>query len=318
MADALLRAGYRVRALVRHNGATQERGRRPDVVPSGVEIVEGDLTRSGELARALDGCRYLVHCAALYSFAPRLRADIERVNVAGTASLLDAAYVAGVERAVVTSSSATVGPARNGHLATEADRAPEEHHSAYHRSKILQERIAGAARVETVLVLPTTPVGPRDAKPTPTGRLVVDFARGRIFARPPATGGLNLVAVEDVAAAHVAGLQRGRARERYLIGGENLSYDELWRALGEATARPVPRWMIPYGVAIALAYADEARCRLLTAAEPMVPLEGVRMSRLRMHVECAKARDELGFHPTSVRAALARAVAWYRGHGYLN
>lgn len=283
----------------------------------GVEIVSGDLLSAGALARPMHGCRYLVHCAALYSFAPRDRALVMRTNVAGTTALLDAARTAGVERAVITSSSATVGPSHNGRLATEQDHATAGHDSAYHRSKILQERAALAARVPVVLLLPTAPVGPGDARPTPTGKLVLDFARGKIFARPSGAGGLNLVAVEDVAEAHVAALERGRERERYIIGGENVSFEQLWQALGEATGRPVPHWQIPYGVAIALGYMDDARCRMLPRANPVVPLEGVRMSRAAMHVDCSKAVAELGLRPTPVRDALTRAVAWYRAHGYV-
>jgi dihydroflavonol-4-reductase len=283
----------------------------------GVEIVQGDLTNAGALSRPMQGCRYLVHCAALYSFAPNDRRRIMRVNVAGTAALLDAANTACIERAVVTSSSATVGPSHNGSLATERDSAHEVHESAYHRSKLLQERAAIAARVPTVLLLPTTPVGPGDAKPTPTGKLVLDFARGRIFARPPGEGGLNVVAVEDVAQAHVAALQLGRTRERYLIGGENLSFEQLWRELSDVTGQPIPRWRIPYGAAVTLGYIDEARCRLTPWTTPVVPLEGVRMSQARMHVDCSKAMSELRFRPTPARNALARAVAWYRQNGYV-
>jgi dihydroflavonol-4-reductase len=324
VARALVEAGYRVRALVREsNGSNRsdvelERSSslhaRSIVALDGIETVSGDLLRAGDLARAMDGCRYLVHCAALYSFAPRDRAQMRLVNVAGTASLLGAAHVAGVERAVVTSSSATVGPARDGRPAHEGDHADDGHPSAYHRSKILQERAALAARVPTVLLLPTTPVGPGDRRPTPTGRLVLDFARGRVFARPPGAGGLNIVAVEDVAQAHVFALQRGGARERYLIGGENFTFAQLWQALSEATGRPVPRWTIPYGLAVALGYADEMRCRMTNAA-PTIPLEGLRMSQDLMHVESAKAMTELGYRPSSARDALARAVAWYSARG---
>jgi len=317
VARALSEAGYRVRALVRESASTNgrrnvelERSSRLD----DIETVPGDLLRAGDLARALDGCRYLIHCAALYSFAPRDRAQMQRVNVAGTASLLDAAHTAGVERAVVTSSSATVGPARDGRPAREADRAEDGHHSAYHHSKILQERAALAARVPTVVLLPTTPIGPGDRRPTPTGRLVLDFARGRVFARPPGAGGLNLVAVEDVAHAHVLALTRGAPRERYLIGGENLTFDQLWQALSEATGRPAPRWIIPYGLAVTLGYLDEMRCRV-TAAAPAIPLEGLRMSQHLMHVESGKAIAELGYRQSPARDALARAVAWYRGRG---
>jgi dihydroflavonol-4-reductase len=261
----------------------------------------------------------VVHCAALYSFAPRDRAVMLQVNARGTASLLEAARLAGVERAVVTSSSATVGPARDGRLATEADRCAEEGGatSAYHRSKAEQERAALAARVPAVLVLPTAPVGPADRRPTPTGQMVLDFARGRMRAAPP-RGGLNLVAVEDVARAHVAALERGRPGERYLVGGENLTLDEVWALLGAVTGRPVPRRRVPYALLVGVAWADELRCRWHPEARPAVPLEGVRMARERMHVDCARAEAELGHRAGPVRDALERSVGWYREHGYVH
>ncbi len=305
-------AGYRVRALVRPCHPERRRG-----IDDDVEIVVGDLNETGALARAMDGCRYLVHCAALYSFAPRSRAAMQRVNVLGTAGLLEAARIAGVERAVVTSSSATVGPASNGSLATEADREHGMHGSAYHRSKVEQERVAIAARVPAVLLLPSAPIGPGDAKPTPTGKLVLDFARGRIGIAPPRGGGMNVVAVEDVARAHVAALERGEPRERYLIGGENLTFDELWALLAQASGRAVPRTHIPYGVALAAGWCDELLCRLQPQREPAVPLEGVRMSREQMFVDSTRAKRELGHTPTPVRDAIERAIAWYRAHGYV-
>jgi len=313
--EALHAAGYRVRALVRDPA---DAAQFPEA-----EVVPGDLRRPGDLARALDGCRYLVHCAALYSFAPRDRPAMEAINAAGTAGLLEAARIAGVERAVVTSSAGTAGaaspsddPRLCGGAATEADGAAVRTHSAYHRSKVEQERAAVAARVPAVLVLPTATVGPGDRKPTPTGQLVLDFARGRMFAAPPA-GGLNMVAVEDVARAHVLALERGRPRERYLVGGENLDFDQVWRLLAGVTGRPAPRWHVPPALALLAGAADELRCRVWPAAVPRIPLEGVRMSFERMCVDSGKARAELGWEPGPVRDALARAVAWYRTHGYL-
>jgi dihydroflavonol-4-reductase len=305
----LLASGYRVRALARSREAASGL--------DGCDVVLGDLCAAGALTRAMNGCRYLVHCAALYSFAPHDRAMIRRVNVDGTGALLEAARIAGVERAVVTSSSATVGPARNGRPATEGDWALDDDHSAYHHSKVEQERAALAARVPVVLVLPTAPVGPGDRKPTPTGKMVLDFARGRALAAPP-PGGMNLVAVEDVARAHVAALERGRVRERYLVGGENRSLDEIWSLLGEITGRPVPHRRVPYPVLIGIAWVDELRCRTMPGARPEVPLEGVRMAREHMYVDCSKAIAELGHDPSPVRDALARAVAWYRAHGYVH
>jgi dihydroflavonol-4-reductase len=280
----LLSAGYTVRALARSPQAAVER----------LRWISGDLRNVGAFARALDGCRSLIHCAALYSFAPRDRAEIARVNVDGTASLLAAAHVAGVERAVLTSSSATEGHADSG----------------YHRSKLEQERVAFASRVPVVALLPTAPVGPGDRKPTPTGKLILDFMQGQIVAKAPGHGGMNLVAVEDVARAHVAALARGRIGERYMIGGEDLTMDQIWQMLSDITGRAMPRWRAPYALALAAAYADELRCAL-TGATPNVPLEGVKLSRERMYADSSKAHEDLGYNATPVRAALTRAVEWF-------
>jgi dihydroflavonol-4-reductase len=306
---ALLDAGYEVRALVR--------GSLPPFADLGrAETVAGDLERPGELVDALRGCRSLVHVAARYSFAPAERPALARVNVLGTAGLLEAARIAGVERAVVTSSSAAVGPAHHdGRPATEADWPPaEDGASAYHRSKVEQERAALAAQVPVVRVLPTAPVGPGDWKPTPTGQLVLDFLRGRMVLRPPA-GGLNLVPVEDVARGHVLALERGRPGERYLLAGENLTLDSVWELLARLCGRRVPRARIPYGAALALALADELRCRVRPGARPAVPLEGVRMSRHLMHADGTRAEVELGYRAGPVGPALDRAVEWYRASG---
>ncbi len=305
---AFLAAGYRVRALVRGS---------PDRLPAlgGCTVVAGDLERPGPLARAMEGCRYLVHVAGLYSFAPHQRPRLAVVNVAGCRGLLEAARVAGVQRAVVTSSAATVGPAQGGQPATEASAAAPHGLSAYHASKVAAERAALAARLPVVLVLPSAPIGPGDWKPTPTGQMVVDFLRGRIFAAVP--GGMNVVAVEDVARAHVLALERGRPGERYLVGGENLSFRQLWQLLAEQAGRPAPRLQIPLALPLVLAWADELRCRLLRD-EPAIPLEGVRLARHCMYVSSDKARRELGYQPSPVREAVASAVQWYRQHGYVS
>lgn len=301
-------AGYPIRALMRSRAALED-----------CEVVVGDLRRTGDLARAIEGCRYLVHCAALYSFSPRDRAAIDAVNVAGTAGLLEAAKLAGVERAVLTSSSATVGHAPNGRCANENDYPSGAAASGgYHRSKLEQERAAFAARIPVVAVLPTAPVGPGDGKPTPTGQMVLDVARGAIFAKPPAGGGMNIVAVEDVARAHVAALERGRTGERYLVGGENLSFDRIWELIAEISGRPLPRVRVPFALALGIGFADGLRCRLLRNVRPVAPVEGVRMSVERMYVDCGKARRELGYEPQPVRPALERAVAWYRARGCLD
>lgn len=304
--DALLDAGHPVRALVRSSGRLPRR--------AGVSEVVGDVTRSGQLVRAMSGCRLLIHCAALYSFSAHQRARIEATNVAGTAGILAAARLAGVERAVVTSSSATVGPARRGRPATEADHADQHGSSAYHNSKIGAERAALAARVPAVLILPTAPVGTGDWKPTPTGRALLTFLRGRVLAS--VDGGINVVAVRDVADAHVAALTLGQPRRRYLVGGENLSFDQLWSRLGAISGRRAPRRRMPHVAALLAGVVDEARCRVLRA-DPVVPLEGVRMARHHMHVESRRAAEELGVAPSGIDGALDDAVRWYRDNGYL-
>lgn len=289
----LLASGHSVRALARSRDAKLDN----------VDIVIGDLRNPGALTRAMDGCRYLVHSAALYSFAPSARAEMRRVNVVGTTGILEAARIAGVERAVVTSSSATLHEhSLNG--------------SAYHRSKVEQERAALAARVPSVLILPTAPIGPGDVKPTPTGKMVLDFVRGKVNVLPP-RGGMNVVAVEDVAKAHVAALERGRPRERYVIGGENLTFDQIWGMLANATGRRMPRLRIPYTVAWGAAVVEELVCKVRPDREPRVPLEGVRMSRERMFVEDEGARAVLSIGAaTPAQEAIIRAVEWYRKNGY--
>jgi dihydroflavonol-4-reductase len=314
---ALLDAGYPVRAMVRGGKLPPQVNWLVKNDEPGLELVDGDMVATGNLVRALDRCRYVVHTAALYSFAPRERDRIHAVNVVGTEGLMTAAYVAGVERVILTSSSATIGHERNGKPADETC-YPERVitlkslRGDYHNSKLEQERAAFAGRVPVVAVLPTAPVGPGDWKPTPTGKMVLDFMQGKITAKAPGHGGLNLVAVEDVAKMHVAALMKGRPGERYVVGGENLSMDEIWKMLSDVTGKPMPKWRAPYALALSAAYVDEIRCRLNPNATPLAPLEGVRMSRDRMYAHSSKATHELGHQPSSIRDALVGSVAWYR------
>lgn len=312
---ALLDAQYRVRALVRP-------GSRPLPPHEGCTTVKGDILHASDLIRHMAGCRYLVHVAALYTFLPGMGHKMFATNVHGCARILEAAHLAGIERVVVTSSSSTVGPSRGGQPATENDWDVGDNPSAYHRSKLQQARVALAAQVPVTLVLPTAPVGPGDWKPTPTGKMIVDFMRGRIFAT--LDGGLNVVAVEDVARAHVLALQYGRPRERYLVGGENISLSQLWQRLALICGRTAPTMRIPFPLAFTLGGIDQFRCLLLRGrtvktggtATPLIPLEGVRMARHHMYTSSAKAQSELGYQATSVNAALERAVRWYRDNWY--
>jgi dihydroflavonol-4-reductase len=301
---ALLAGGYRVRALVRG----------PWDAPPGAVAVRGDVREPGALIPALAGCRYLMHTAALYSFAPRDRDAIAAVNVRGTSGILEAARAAGVERCIVTSSSAALAPASRARPATEEDWAEADHRAwSYHSSKLAGERAALRVQIPVVTVLPTAPIGPGDRRPTPTGKIVVDLLRGGV----PATlgGGMNIVPVEDVASAHVLALERGRSGERYIAGGVNLTLAEFWRLIARAAGRPERTYRLPYAVAVAAARVDAVRVRI-TGGAPAVPLEGVRMGRLHMYSSSAKAADELGYAATSPFSAIERAVRWYRENGY--
>jgi dihydroflavonol-4-reductase len=303
--EALQRDGYSVRALV-----------RPGAPPlGGVErTVVGDLRRPGELVAAMRGCRYLVHVAALYSFTPSDRAALREVNVQGTAGILEAAALAGVEKAVVTSSAATLGPAGPARPADEeAWPPPPERPRGYHDSKKAQERAALAVQIPVVLLLPTAPVGPRDWRPTPTGQMILDFMRGRIFAG--VSGGMNLVSVEDVARAHVLALAWGRPGERYVAGGQDLSFDAIWELLARSAGRGVPRFRLPGWAPEAIATVDELRCRLIRGARPVAPVEGARLAGRLMYASSDKARRELSYEPGPVSDAVHRAVRWYRDNG---
>ena len=303
--QALLDAGYRVRALVRGMPA-----RWPQ--QDGVTPVVGDVRRAGELVPEMRGCRYLVHVAALYSFSPRDRGPVWDTNVKGCAGVLEAARVAGVEKAIVTSSSATVGPAHGTRPATEEDRPAGGHGFGYHRSKVEQEFVALAAQLPVVLVLPTAPIGPGDWRPTPTGRMVLDYARGRMPA--VVSGGMNLVPVEDVARGHVLALEKGWPGERYLLGGENLTFDQIWGMLADVTGRPVPRLRLPHSLVLSLARLDDLRCRVING-QPAVPLEGALMAREPMYASSDKAARELGWWASPTMPAIERAVRWYRDAG---
>ncbi len=301
---ALLARGYRVRALARGRWQAP-----PDVV-----TVTGDLRSAGTLVPAMRGCRYVIHTAALYSFSPLDRATIAAVNVKGTSGILEAARIAGVERCVVTSSSAALPPAVGSRPATERDWATADHGAwSYHASKLAAERAALRAPVPVTTVLPTAPIGPGDRRPTPTGRIIVDLLNGRL----PAIlgGGMNIVAVEDAAVAHVLALELGRPGERYIAGGVNLALAELWRLIALAAGRPERTFRLPYAIAAAAARLDAVRVRV-TGAIPAIPLEGVRMGRLEMYSSSAKAVAELGYRPSNAADAIERAVHWYRDNGY--
>lgn len=257
-----------------------------------------DLLDRDELVRAMRGCDAVLHVAALYSYAAPAR-ELERVNVAGTRSVLEAAAAARVRRLVHTSTAGTCGPVA-GRAATEEDAPPPwELRVPYKRTKLEAERLVLAAArdgLETIVLNPTTPVGEGDRKPTPTGAMIAGVARGRIRGYV-ATTGLNVVDVRDVARGHALALERGRSGERYLLGGTNLSLEELFAAVAQLAARPRPRIRVPYLAARA------------AAALGLVNRDEVRLARLPMFFSCAKAERELGYAPGPIGPALALAVA---------
>jgi dihydroflavonol-4-reductase len=284
-----------------------------------VEFVEGDLLDRPSLARAARGTDMLYHVAADYRLWVREPAELHRVNVEGTRAVLEVAGEAGVRRIVYTSTVGALGIPRDGSPGTEdtpvtlADMV-----GPYKSSKFLAERIAvelAQRGLPIVIVNPSAPIGPWDVKPTPTGKMIVDFMRGRMFATLDT--GLNIVHVRDVARGHVLAAERGRVGERYILGHArgNLSLTEIGRVLGELTGRPSPRLRVPYAVAWCGAACTEAVARL-TGRPPAVPLTAVRMARKRMYFSPAKAVRELGLPQTDPRQALHDAVRWFAEHGY--
>ncbi|MGH9746612.1 MAG: hopanoid-associated sugar epimerase [Candidatus Acidiferrales bacterium] len=283
-----------------------------------VERAEGDLRDAASIDRAMRGVRRVFHVAADYRLWTRHPEEIYESNVEGTRRLLDAAQRAGVERIVYTSTVATIAVPRHGALPNE-DTESElvEMIGHYKRSKFLAEKVAleaAAKGVPVVIVNPTAPVGPGDWKPTPTGRIILDFLNGKMPAYVDT--GLNVVAVEDVAAGHLLAADKGRVGERYILGARNMTLKQILNVLSAITGRPAPRVRLPHAVALAAGYADEFFSRL-RGREPQIPVEGVKMSRHRMFVESDKAARELGFKPTPVETALQRAVRWYESHGYI-
>ena len=312
VARQLIAAGHSVRVLVRRDSNHQA------LEGLAVERVEGDLRDAVSLSRAMKGVRRLFHVAADYRLWVRDPQEIYQSNVEGTRRLLEIAAECGVERIVYTSTVATIAvPTDDGTLPDEETHATlEQMIGHYKRSKFLAEmeavKAAGAG-IPVVLVNPTTPVGPGDWKPTPTGRIIVDFLNGKMPAYVDT--GLNLAPVEDVAAGHLVAAERGRIGERYLLGGCNMTLQEILGALARIANRPAPRIRLPHVVALAAGYADKWFSRL-SGREPRIPLDGVKMARHRMFVATGKAERELGYQPGSVAGALERAVRWYDAHGY--
>jgi dihydroflavonol-4-reductase len=311
VARQLVARGDAVRVLVRASSQL----RAIEGLP--VETIQGDLRDAASLDRAVRGVSRVFHVAADYRlWAPNPK-DIYESNVTGTKNLLEAARRAGVKQFIYTSTVATIAVERPSLPSEDTESELNEMVGHYKRSKWLAEREALAAAkkgLPVIVVSPTTPVGPGDWKPTPTGKLILDFLNGKMPGYVET--GLNFVGVEDAAAGHLLAAQLGKVGQRYLLGGENFTLKQLLDILSRITGRPAPRLKIPHGAALALAFAENAFSRLW-GREPQIPVEGVKIARHMMFVNCSKAQRELNFVASPVAAALERAVRWYKANGYV-
>ncbi len=308
VAKKLLARGQPVRALVRPSSQVRELE---------LETVIGDLRDPSSLERAVCGCDVVYHVAADYRLWAKDQTELYRSNVEGTRNLLAAARKAGVERVVYTSTVGCIGIPKQG-LGTETSEVSlQDMTGTYKRSKFQAEQVAldfARQGLPVVIVNPTAPIGDHDFKPTPTGKIVLDFLKGDIPAFVDT--GLNLVDVEDTAQGHLLAAEHGHAGERYILGCENLTLEQILQRLAKVCGMKAPRWRIPYAVAYLAGVASTgwAGC---TGREPRVPLDAVKMARKKVFVSSDKAKRELGFNPGPIDGALERAVQWFRANGYV-
>lgn len=284
-----------------------------------VEIVYGGVCDSGAVASAISGARFLVHAAADYRLWARDPESILRTNVEGTRTVMEAASRAGVERVVYTSSVATLALRANGQAADETVLLEESAAvGAYKRSKVIAEQWVGSmvarGALPAVIVNPSTPIGPRDIRPTPTGRIIIQAASGRMPGF--VDSGLNLVHVDDVAGGHVSALARGRIGERYILGGENVSLEKMLGDIALLVGRRPPRLRLPRRPLYPLAYVAET-IATMTGREPFLTVDGLRMSEDRMYFTSAKAERDLCYHARPYREGLSDAIDWFRAAGHL-
>ncbi|MBI4187137.1 MAG: NAD-dependent epimerase/dehydratase family protein [Chloroflexi bacterium] len=309
----LLNQGYQVRALVRQGSD------RRNIQGLDIEVAFGDLCDRPSLDRAVDGCDVLFHVAAAYTFWARDPRVIYEANVRGTENILAAARDRGIKKVVYTSSESTIGTGNNCGLATEEGEVdPDKLPGDYKKSKCLAEKLTLKAchgGLPVVVVNPTVPIGRYDVKPTPTGRLVLDFLNGRMPAY--VNTGLNVVDVEDVARGHILALERGRIGERYILGNRNLTLKEILAILEKITGIKASRLRIPVWLALGAAYADEFISGRVMRRVPRVPVAGVKAARSFRYFDCSKAVRELGFVQTPVEEAFDRAVRWFQQNGYV-
>ena len=318
LGSAVLRAldgrGLTLRALARAGSP------RANLEGVACEIAQGDMRSAVDMGHALEGVRWLFHVAADYRLWARDPGDIIRANCEGTRTVMEAALKHGVERIVYTSSVATLrAPDTPSPVDETAPLAEGEAVGAYKESKVLAERqverMVAERGLPAVIVMPSTPIGPRDIKPTPTGRILVEAATGKIPAFVDT--GLNLVHVDDVAAGHVLAMEKGRIGERYILGGEDVSLRQMLADIARLTGRRAPTVNLPRAPLYPLAWAAEAVARI-TGKEPFVTRDALKMASHHMFFSSAKAKRELGYTARPYVEAIADALAWFRANGYLS
>jgi dihydroflavonol-4-reductase len=313
VARIALERGFDVRVLMRATSPRQ------NIETLDAEVVLGDMRDEASMRAALKGVRFLFHVAADYRIWAPDPGEIERSNLTGTEATMRAALAEGVERIVYTSSVATLKVTSAGTIVDETKPAdPGQTIGAYKRSKVLAERaverMIARDRLPAVIVNPSTPIGPRDVKPTPTGRIIVDAATGKIPAFVDT--GLNLVHVDDVAAGHFLALERGVIGERYILGGENLPLQQMLADIAALSGRKPPTVRLPRGPLYPLAIGSEFVAKF-TGREPLVTVDALRMSKNKMYFTSAKAERDLGYRARPYREGLRDALDWFRANGYL-
>ena len=308
----LLRDGREVRVLVRSTSNLS------NLKGLDVEICKGDLLDASVLRSGLKGCDVLYHAAADYRLWTRTPDEMYRTNVGGTTAILQAALDCGISRVVYTSSVGTLGYSRNGTPGTEDTKVTlADMVGPYKKSKFLAEREAEKfipRGLPLVIVNPSTPVGPWDIKPTPTGKIIVDFLKRKMPAYLDT--GLNLIAVEECARGHILAEQKGRIGRKYILGNANLSLCDIFRILQDITGIAAPKVRLPYAPVLMAAWLNEGLSRI-TGREPLIPLAGVQMAAHHMYFDSGRAVLELGLPRTPVKEALERAVEWFRTNSYV-
>src|SRR5271165_1692732 len=307
----LVSHGETVRVLMRPSSSNRA------ISDLSLEYVTGDLRDAASLERAMNGVQRVFHVAADYRLWAKRSKDIYDSNVGGTKNLLEAAKRAGVEQFIYTSTVATIAVDRPEPPNEFTDAKLEEMVGHYKRSKWLAEKeVLNAAKAgfPAIVAMPTTPVGPWDWKPTPTGKIILDFLNGKMPGYVET--GLNFVGAEECAAGHLLVAEKGKVGERYLLGAENLTLKAMLDTLAKITGLAAPSMKIPHGVALGVAYVESALSRLI-GKEPQIPVEGVKIAQHTMFVDCSRAQRELGLQPGPVPAALERAVRWYQANGYV-